>query len=220
MIRRRAAWLAALWLVGCLVHAEDYDARWKTRFPIPAEYRLVNDYAEILRISQRAAIEKRLQELERRNGTQIVFLSVRNTGSQSAWEYSGEVFQKWNIGNNGEHNGVLLMIGQDGPAIRTGGQIAGAVPDVMAARIQRDILLPSYQKNRLDEGVELALDALIKASAAETTQATAYDYRRNMELLAGALPRPEERWIAGLSIAAGVYAGALLWRRLRRGKSA
>jgi uncharacterized membrane protein YgcG len=149
-----------------------------------------------------------------------VFLSVRNTGDQSTWEYSADVWQKWNIGNNGEHNGILLIIGQDGPAIRTGGQISGAVPDVMVARIHRDILVPSYRNNRLDEGVEQALDALVKASEAETTQSTAYDYRFNMELLADAMARLEDRWIAVLSSFASVYAGTLLWRRLRRRKSA
>lgn len=215
-MKRLPACMTALWLWSTVAHADDYLQRINTPFPIPDRYQLVNDYENVLRISHRVALEKRLQALERRNGTQIVFLSVPNTGKEGAWPYAQAVFKKWNIGNNHQGNGILFLVGNDDIAVLTGPGIAGAVPDVVLARIRRNLLLPASQRNELSDGIEQALDVLIGASRGEDTLATAYDYDHpDTALFGDPASAANRRLIVLLSAAAAVYALALLWRRLR-----
>jgi uncharacterized membrane protein YgcG len=203
------ALLAATWLLFCCAHAEDYAKRIATPFPIPDRYLLVNDYAGVLRISRRPEIKRKLEDLERHNGTQIVFLSVPNTGKGGAAAYGQEVFSRWDIGNHGQGNGVLFLVGNDDSLIFTGPGIAGGIPDVTLARIRRNLLSPAWNRDE-SEAVEATLDALVNAAWGEKTAPTAYDYAHPY------LPKtPEEIMAAALAAIAAAYAGCLLWYRRR-----
>jgi uncharacterized membrane protein YgcG len=204
------ALLAATWLLACSAHAEDHAKRIATPFPIPDRYTLVNDYAGVLRISRRPEIKRKLEDLERRNGTQIVFLSVPNTGKGGADAYGQAVFAKWDIGNHGQGNGVLFLVGNDNSLIFTGPGIAGGIPDATLARIYRDLLVPAWNRDEMSEGVEATLDALVKAAWGEETAPTAYDYAHPY------VPKtPEQIMAAVLAAIAVAYVGCLLWYRRR-----
>lgn len=214
MTRRIAAWLATLWLLAGMVHAEDFLHFMNTPFPIPDHYRLINDYCNILRIAPRVALEQRLQALERRNGTRIVFLSVPNTGPAGDAAYADAVFTKWNIGNNGQGNGILVLVGQSDMEMRTGAGIAGAVPDVLLARLHRNLVLPVEDRVDMTDGLVAFMDGLIKASSGEPTLPTAYDYAQLLQ--DDAMPPGQRNAIIGLATVIAAYAGWLLWRRARR----
>lgn len=215
-IGRLAAWLLVLWLAAGMAHAADYLERENTRFPIPDHYQLINDYENLIDVPRRVALEARLQALERRNGTQIVFLSVPNTGTEGIRAYALSVAQKWDIGNNGQGNGILFLFGRGESHILTGAGIAGAVPDVLVKRLFEEILVPAAERDQLSEGIERTLDALIKACEGEKTLPTAYDYERpNVPLIEDPKPKAERIAIAVLSAIAAIYAGVLLWRRIR-----
>jgi len=213
-LRRLPAMLGALALMlatGTTVRAADYLERINTPFPIPERYKLVNDYADILRVARRTAITTKLQALERHNGTQIVFLSVPNVGDRGARAYGQEVFAKWDIGNNGQGNGVLFFVCDEDWYIFTGPGIAGAIPDVTVARIFREIINPARERDEPTEAAEAAIDALIKAAQGEITEPTAYDY------LVSYVPVTPEQIAAWALVAVGAaYAGGLWWQRRRK----
>lgn len=209
----RGRWLmltCALALCMAGARAADYLDQMATPFPIPDRYELVNDYAGIMLIRQQARVRQKLQALEQRNGTQIVFLSVPNAGEEGAHAYGLRVLQQWDIGNNRQGNGVLFLVGDKDSYIFTGPGIAGAIPDVVVARIYRDILAPAARKDRLAEGIEAAMDALVKAAQGEQTHATFYDYAHPY------VPRTAQQigaWVLGAL--AVTYALALAWQRRR-----
>lgn len=199
----------ALCAASGMTRAADYLEHMASEFPIPDRYELVNDFDGSLLVSQRTRIREKLQALERRNGTQIVYLSVPNAGGQGAYAYGLKVLQKWDIGNNGQANGVLFVVGDKDSYIFTGPGIAGAIPDVAIGRIYRTILVPAMQRDQLAEGVEASIDAMIRASHKEETQATFYDYAHPY------VPRTPQQiaaWVLGAIALA--YALALLWRRV------
>jgi uncharacterized membrane protein YgcG len=214
-MRRRWPMLAcalalALCGVGGSARAADYIDYMATTFPIPDKYELVNDVAGTMLIRQQTRVREKLQALEKRNGTQIVFLSVPNAGEEGAYAYGRRVLQKWDIGNNGQANGVLFLVGDKDSHIFTGPGIAGAIPDVVVARILRDIVEPAARRDQLAEGIEAAIDALIKASHGEETHPTFYDYAHPY------VPRTPQQvaaWVLGAL--AVLYALALLWQRRR-----
>lgn len=210
--RRALACALLLCVASRMAPAADYREFMANEFPLPDHYELMNDLDGMLLVQQRGRIREKLQALEKRNGTQIVFLSVPNTGKDGAYAYGQKAFAKWDIGNNGQGNGVLFIVGADEAHILTGPGIAGAIPDVTAHRIYRDILLPAAQRDQLAEGVEASIDALIKASHDEETHATAYDYANPY------VPRTPQQiaaWVlAGVAVA---YAASVLWLRRRKG---
>ena len=207
--RAFAAW--ALMLALAPSTAADYVVRTNTRFPIPQGYSLVNDFIPMLRIARQAEVARKLQALEKRNGTQIVFLSVPSAGEQGVEAYARQVAAQWNIGNNGQGNGVLFLVTHDGWYIATGAGIAGAIPDVIAARVSREVMLPMWLRGELSQGIELTIDALIKASHHEETSGTAYDY----SIKHVALTR-EQRIAMVLAVLALAYGLSVLWLRRRR----
>ena len=219
MKRWLTLWLAMLWLLAGAAQAQDYMQTMNTPFPIPDQYQLVNDYSGRLRIARAAALEQRLQALERRNGTQIVFLSVPNTGKDDARTYAEAVFKKWDIGNHGQGNGILFFVGATQAHILVGPGIAGAVPDVLLARIQRKLLAPvAYDDDAVGEGIEQVLDALIKASNNEQTFPAGNTAQK--ELIADTMPAQQRHLIALLCMAAFAYAAWLVWRRVQASRGA
>ena len=202
--------LALLCGAGLAIAADHLEVM-RTRFPIPEHYKLVNDHAGMLRIARRVEITRKLEALEKRNGTQIVFLSVPNVGPDGIDAYGKAVLRQWDIGNNGQHNGVLFLICWDGWQMFTGGRIAGALPDVALGRLSRQILSPAWDRDALSDGIEHTIDAMIKASQAEDTLGTIYDYARAY------VPATLEQKIAyALAALAAAYAAVLLWQRHRR----
>lgn len=181
-------------------------------FPIPDHYNLVNDYLGVLPIIKTFEITKKLQDLERHNGTQIVFLSVPSVGPEGMQAYATRAGNKWDIGNNGEGNGVLFLVSaNDGVVISTGAGIQGALPDVLVGRILRETIEPFWQREQYAEGIEAAIDAMIKATAGENTKSTFYDYANLM------VPdHTETRIIAMLFFLGVAYVSILLWQRYQK----
>lgn len=196
-------------------------------FPIPDKYLLVNDYLGIFTISKSLEITKKLQALEKHNGTQIVFLSVPSIGKMGDWDYAVKVANKWDIGNNGQANGVLLFVGPNAPLqILRGPGIAGALPDVKVARIYREIIEPQFVKEKYAEGIEAAIDEMIKAAKGEDTAPAFYDYLSatgaNFTPMLSAYERlkkslTQENILIGLLIVFGLaYAAGLFWRHRKQ----
>lgn len=206
--------LALIVLAGSLAlpaGAEDYLAFMNNRFPIPERYKLINDHFGVLLISKQIELTKKLQELERRNGTQIIFLSVPNAGKEGARAYGEAVLRQWNIGNNNQGNGALFLVTPTETYINVLPGLGGALPDVKVARIFRDIIGPAWKREAFAVGVEAAIDAMITAAKGEDTQPTFYDY------LDPYVPtKPEHKMIAALAAFGVAYGAALLWLRRRK----
>jgi len=181
-------------------------------FPIPDHYLLINDFLGVFQVSQSIQITKKLQDLEKINGTQIVFLSVPSIGNEGIDAYAIKVAEKWDIGNNGQGNGVLFLVSEnDGMYILTGPGIAGALPDVKIARIFREIIEPYWGRGEYSKGAEAAIDALIKGAKGEDNSPTFYDYAHPITSL-----KTEHLLIGLLMVFALVYAGALIWLRRKK----
>jgi uncharacterized protein len=175
----------------------------------------VNDNLGILLISRSIEIADRLQALERSNGTQIVFLSVPSIGGEGLYSYASRVAEKWDIGNNGQGNGVLFLVSQrDGAYILVGPGIGGAIPDIKVGRIFREIIEPHWRREEFSEGVEQAIDALIAAARGEDTAPTFYDYLHPI------VPARPELWLIAVLITYGIgHATFLCWRWRRKSRT-
>ena len=127
-------------------------------FPLPSMYNLVNDYYGMIPPTMQQRLLGKLRALEKHNGTQIVLMTVPSTGDEGVEAYSLRAFERWDIGNNGQGNGVLFLIDGRGPYyIRTGGGISGAMPDAWLHRLVRNTIEPRWNSDHYLEAIEAEL---------------------------------------------------------------
>lgn len=141
-------------------------------FPIPDGYNLVNDYQGLLTYTEVERLHAKMRALEAKNGTQIVLLIVPSIGDMPMIEYADKVFEKWNIGHNGEGNGVLFLINAQNGNFRfvTGPGIAGALPDAKLRQLWEKHMDPHWKKQEWVAGIEEIIEAMIAASLGEETK--------------------------------------------------
>lgn len=74
--------------------------------------------------------------------------------SMTPEEFATKLFEKWGIGKSDKDNGVLLLLspGDNAAIIRTGYGVEGALPDITAGRIIRNVMFPLYREGKFDEG--------------------------------------------------------------------
>ena len=202
----------ALVLVSATSHAGDHGVKSTTRFPIPERYVLVNDHIPLLRLATHSAIQKKLEALERRNGTRIVLLIVPHEGKDGLEAYARDVIREWDIGNHGQSTGVLVLVTHNGWYLAAGPAISGAIPDVTLARISRNVMAPAWTPDGdVSVAIERTIDALVAASLAEETAGTNYDYANPHTPFT-----PQQIGAMVLGAAAIAYGATLLWLRRRR----
>lgn len=131
----------------------------------------VNDYASILSPSTVSLIERMLEDLEDKETTQIVVLTIPFLEGESIEDFSLEVAETWQIGQEGLDNGALLVIspGDRKLRIEVGYGLEGRLTDLVCGRIIRNVIVPHFKEGRFDQGVLEGVDAMVKAVKGEFT---------------------------------------------------
>ena len=103
-----------------------------------AQGTLVNDFANVLTIEQRHALENNLRVYEKQTGVEIALVTVPNIdGYGSIEEYANQLFHQWGIGKKGADNGVLILnaIAERKYRIELGYGVEGFLTDYDAGKI-------------------------------------------------------------------------------------
>lgn len=131
--------------------------------PVPPLTARVTDTTGMLTDSQRAELESRLAAFEARKGAQIAVLIVPSTGDETIEQYSIRVAEAWKIGRSAVDDGAILLIARDDRKLRieVGYGLEGALPDVTAKRIIRDIITPPFRAGDYNAGISAGIDAMI-----------------------------------------------------------
>ena len=123
----------------------------------------VVDNAEILKSSTRASLDALLKAHETASGDQIAILTIRSLGDESIEQYAQRVFAVWKLGQKGKDNGILVVIAPADHKLRieVGYGLEGSMPDVIAARIIRNIVTPAFKNGDFDTGVQKGAEAIV-----------------------------------------------------------
>jgi uncharacterized protein len=177
---RCARTAAALLLVACLSAAAQAPSGLQ---PIPPLKARVTDLTGTLTAEQQSALEQKLAAFEASKGSQIAVLIVSTTAPEDIQQYSFRVADTWKLGRkefNGKRvdDGVLLAIAKDDRAlfIQVGYGLEGVLNDAVANRIYSETLKPAFREGNFYEGINTALDQMMKLIEGEP------------------LPPPEHRW--------------------------
>lgn len=145
-------------------------------YPKPlSPQRLVTDFANMLSPDEEQALEQKLVNFSDTTSNQIAIVTVESLDGQSAAQYATGLAHEWGIGEDGNDNGVLILLkpkttfSKGEVYIAVGYGLEGAIPDVMCSRIIRNTLIPAFQQNRIYLGLDRSVDTLIALSSGEYT---------------------------------------------------
>jgi uncharacterized protein len=160
---KKSVWLfiGMLFVCTCL-HAQEV-------LPRPNPPRLVTDQAGVLSASELQSLEQKLVALDDSSSNQIAVVLIKTLNDRPVEEYATKLFREWGIGNKKTNNGVLLLVAVDDRKIRieTGYGLEGAIPDITADEIIRNVIRPEFKQQNYYKGLDNAVDALAKAAVGE-----------------------------------------------------
>ncbi|MEP7062154.1 MAG: TPM domain-containing protein [Betaproteobacteria bacterium] len=123
----------------------------------------VVDNAEILKPATREQVDALLKAHESATSDQIAVLTTRSLAGESIEQYAQEVFAQWKLGQKGKDNGILVVVAPSEHKMRieVGYGLEGTLPDIIAARIIRNIMTPAFKGNDYDGGVQKGAEAIV-----------------------------------------------------------
>jgi uncharacterized protein len=129
----------------------------------------VNDYGGLIAAETEKQIEARLKELEEKDSTQVVVLTVPSLQGESIEDFSMRVVERWRIGRKGFDNGVLLLVARDDRKVRieVGYGLEGRLTDLTAGRIIRNRIVPEFRAGRFDRGIANGVAAVAEVVRGE-----------------------------------------------------
>ncbi|WP_440999159.1 TPM domain-containing protein [Fodinibius sp. SL11] len=129
----------------------------------------VNDFANMLTSGERQQLEQKLRNYRDTTTTVISVATLQNLGGISIEEAATTLFNDWKMWEDNKDNGVLILIARQERKMRieVGYGLEGAIPDVMAGRIIREILTPSFKNGDYYGGLDRATSALIQLASGE-----------------------------------------------------
>jgi uncharacterized protein len=142
-----------LWVHVAALHAAD----------IPYLTGRVVDNAEIMQPATRERLTTLLKGYEDKTTAQIAVLTVPTIGGESIEQYANDVFQEWKLGQKGKDNGVLVVVVPQDRKMRieVGYGLEGALTDVAASRIIRNVMTPQFKAGHFDKGIDDGVVAVI-----------------------------------------------------------
>lgn len=149
-----------LWLILLLLYGATAPAA-AQEFPILGAH--VTDRVGLLDETTQAGLEKQLQDLQDRKGSQLALLVVATTAPYSLFDYSFGVVEANQLGRQGIDDGVLLLIASEDRKMRieVGYGLEGAIPDVHAKRIIDEYITPLFRAGDFAGGIENGVSRLI-----------------------------------------------------------
>ena len=151
----------------------------------------VVDAANLLSPDQEAALTAKLQALEQSTTRQLVVATVPDLQGYPIEDYGYRLGRQWKIGQQGENNGVLLIVAPNERKMRieVGYGLEPYLTDALSSVIIRDQIRPRFKAGNYPGGIEAGVDAIIAQLQLPQEQAQA----RQDTILAAQRAQPRER---------------------------
>lgn len=135
---------------------------------VPPVARVI-DLTGTLAPAERAALEQRLADFERAQGSQIAVLMLPSTQPEAIEQYGIRVAEQWRLGRQGVDDGVLLLIAKQDRRLRieVGYGLEGAIPDAIAKRIVAEVITPHFRQDHYYAGIVAGVEQLMKVIQGE-----------------------------------------------------
>lgn len=129
----------------------------------------VTDLTGTLRADQLAALEAKMADIEKTDGTQVAVLMIPSLKDDDLFDFSQRAAQKWGIGQKGKNNGILFLIAKDDKKMRihVGYGLEGRLTDALSDQILRHDVRPGFRNGDYYAGISAGVTAIDKAIRGE-----------------------------------------------------
>lgn len=140
---------------------------------VPALVARVMDTTATLSPAEREALEQKLADFEKAQGTQIVVLMVPTTAPEDLEAYANRVASAWKIGRRDVGDGLLLIVAKNDRKLRieVARSLEGSVPDLAAHRVIDEAITPRFRQGQFAAGLQAGLDQLFGLIAGQALPA-------------------------------------------------
>ena len=123
----------------------------------------VVDTTGLLNASQQAALEAKLDALEKAKGSQVVVLIVPTVQPEDITSYANRVGNAWKIGRKDVGDGVLFVVAFKDRQMRieVAKTLEGAIPDLAAKQIIANAVTPRFKAGDYAGGISAGVDQLV-----------------------------------------------------------
>lgn len=131
----------------------------------------VTDLARLLRPSDEAELERRLETLKLTHDHEVVVLTVASLNGAPIDAFARDVAERWSVGGRDRDNGALLVVAQSEQMvhIHAGAEIAPALDDVTRGRIVRELIVPEFKEGRFRSGLEVGAETILALTVGESS---------------------------------------------------
>jgi uncharacterized protein len=131
----------------------------------PALSGRVVDDAGMLDAATRESLRAKLAALEARSGIQVVVATVKSLNGNAVEDYANRLFRRWQLGQKGKNNGVLLLHAPAERKIRieVGYGLEGTLTDAATKYIITNSITPRFKANDFSGGMTRGVDDILKA---------------------------------------------------------
>ena len=129
----------------------------------------VLDTQKILKQEEHESLENRLRKLHQQKLMQAAVLIIDSTEETPIFDYGMKIAEKWQLGEAGKDNGLLMLIAVKDRKFHTftGSGLEGILTDFSLSRIQREALIPNFREQQYARGINMALDEMEKRLTAD-----------------------------------------------------
>lgn len=129
----------------------------------------VNDFAGILKPSERQELEARISAFEKATSDEISVVTIKDLGGDTIENYAVKLFEEWKIGKAGKDNGVLILVALDDRQMRieVGYGLEGDLTDLQSSWIINRVMVPAFQTGDYFGGLSGAVEKVEAAVGGE-----------------------------------------------------
>lgn len=129
---------------------------------VPANDGWVTDLAGMLSADEERGLEERMESYRDGSGHEVALLTVPSLEGRTIEELALATARAWGIGDREKSAGALLVAARDERELRieVGRGLEGALPDVVAARILRDVVAPGIREAGPYAGLRAGIEAI------------------------------------------------------------
>lgn len=124
----------------------------------------VEDRAGALSAEENAALAQALVRFKETTGPQFQLLILPSLEGEALEDLSIKITDRWKLGDAKRDDGLLMLVALKERQIRieVGQGLEGAIPDVIAGRVIREVITPYFKSGDLSGGVRAGLMVLAK----------------------------------------------------------
>jgi len=123
----------------------------------------VNDYADVFNSNEERQLSQKLNLFQYNNSTQIFVVTINENNGYDASLLAPLIGEAWGVGQKGKDNGLLILMDMKARDvfISTGYGLEEYIPDITAAQIVRNEIIPAFKQRDFYGGIDAGTDVII-----------------------------------------------------------